>query len=135
VWFIGGTPQLIAGLYIGYDKPSSLGGYAQGGTLAAPIYKQFAQKAYEGMPVLPFRAPPGVRLVRVDRASGKQVYGGWPGDDPKASVIWEAFKPESEPRRSVARQSDTAPFSDAKAARSAETKRDSDFLQRQGGIY
>ncbi len=135
VWFIGGTPQLIAGLYIGYDKPSSLGGYAQGGTLAAPIFKQFAQKAYEGMPVLPFRAPPGVRMVRVDRASGKQVYGAWPGDDPKASVIWEAFKPESEPRRTVARSSDTGPTRDDKNKQRGDTQNDSDFLQRQGGIY
>ncbi len=134
VWFIGGTPQLIAGLYIGYDKPSSLGGYAQGGTLAAPIFKQFAQKAYEGMPVLPFRAPPGVRMVRVDRASGKQVYGAWPGDDPKASVIWEAFKPESEPRRTVARATDTGPTRDKNKQR-GDTQNDSDFLQRQGGIY
>lgn len=135
VWFIGGTPQLVAGLYLGYDKPSSLGGYAQGGTLAAPIFKQFAEKAYEGMPVLPFRAPPGVRMVRVDRASGKQVYGAWPGDDPKASVIWEAFKPESEPRRNVARQTDAAPTRDAKNARRDDSQKDSDFLQRQGGIY
>ena len=135
VWFIGGTPQLIAGLYIGYDKPASLGGYAQGGTLAAPIFKQFAQKAYEGMPVLPFRAPPGVRLVRVDRASGKQVYGAWPSDDPQASVIWEAFKPESEPRRDIARQSDLTPTRDTKAARRDDSQKDSDFLQRQGGIY
>lgn len=135
VWFIGGTPQLIAGLYIGYDKPSSLGGYAQGGTLAAPIFKQFAQRAYEGMPVLPFRAPPGVRMVRVDRASGKQVYGAWPGDDPKASVIWEAFKPESEPRRTVARSTDTGPTRDDKNKQRGDTQNDSDFLQRQGGIY
>ncbi|MBX9815845.1 MAG: transglycosylase domain-containing protein, partial [Sphingomonas sp.] len=42
VWFIGGTPQIVGGLYIGYDQPRSLGGYAQGGTLAAPIYKAFA---------------------------------------------------------------------------------------------
>ncbi len=135
VWFIGGTPQLIAGLYIGYDKPSSLGGYAQGGTIAAPIFKQFAQKAYEGMPVLPFRAPPGVRMVRVDRASGKQVYGAWPGDEPLASVIWEAFKPEREPRRTVARAADAGPSRDDKSKQRGDTQSDSDFLQRQGGIY
>ena len=58
VWFIGGTPQMIAGVYIGYDTPRSLGGYAQGGTIAAPIFKQWAIKAYEGMDKLPFRAPP-----------------------------------------------------------------------------
>ncbi|APR51229.1 penicillin-binding protein [Sphingomonas koreensis] len=137
VWFIGGTPQMIAGLYLGYDTPTNLGGYAQGGTLAAPIFKQFAQKAYEGLDVLPFTAPAGIRMVRIDRASGRRVYGAWPGADPKAAVIWEAFKPESEPRRR-ARRSDEAEAPKAEATRKAVQRdgpRDSDFLQREGGIY
>ena len=79
-----------------------MGGYAQGGTLAAPIFRAFAQEAFEGMPVVPFRAPPGIRMVRIDRRTGNRVQGAWPTDDPRAAVIWEAFKPESEPRRSVA---------------------------------
>ena len=54
-----------------------------------------------GMEVLPFRAPEGIRMVRIDRRSGRRVYGAWPTDDPKAAVIWEAFKPESEPRRTI----------------------------------
>lgn len=141
VWFIGGTPQIIAGLYIGYDSPKSLGGYAQGGTLAAPIFKAFAEKAYEGLDPLPFRAPAGVRFVRIDRGSGRPVYGGWPSDDPKAAVIWEAFKPDSEPRRAVARSvgADPAvvarPREVAPQANPAKRQSDSDFLQRQGGIY
>ena len=136
VWFIGGTPQMIAGLYIGYDKPRALGGYAQGGTLAAPIFREFAVKAFEGMEVLPFRAPSGIRLVRIDRASGKPVFGTWPSDDPKAAVIWEAFKPESEPRRAMARAPDAvAKPVEAKVIRKARSQNDSDFLQRQGGIY
>ena len=141
VWFIGGTPQIIAGLYIGYDSPKSLGGYAQGGTLAAPIFKAFAEKAYQGLDPLPFRAPAGVRFVRIDRGSGRPVYGGWPGDDPKAAVIWEAFKPDSEPRRAVARSvgADPAvvarPREAAPQANPAKRQSDSDFLQRQGGIY
>jgi len=137
VWFIGGTPQMIAGLYIGYDTPTNLGGYAQGGTLAAPIFKQFAQKAYEGLDVLPFTAPAGIRMVRIDRASGRRVYGAWPGNDPKAAVIWEAFKPESEPRRR-ARHSEAAEAPKAEATKKAVQRdgpRDSDFLQREGGIY
>ena len=48
MWFVGGTPQMVAGLYLGYDTPRNLGGYAQGGTIAAPIFKQFAVKAYRG---------------------------------------------------------------------------------------
>jgi penicillin-binding protein 1A len=137
VWFIGGTPQMIAGLYMGYDTPHNLGGYAQGGTLAAPIFKEFALKAYDGMDKLPFRAAPGIRMVRIDRASGKPVYGAWPtGDDPKPAVIWEAFKPESEPRRAaraITGQSDQPKA--VQSARPTEAPRDSDFLQRQGGIY
>ncbi|MBY0520102.1 MAG: PBP1A family penicillin-binding protein [Sphingomonas sp.] len=136
VWFIGGTPQIIAGLYIGYDKPTNLGGYAQGGTLAAPIFKQFAVKAYEGLDPLPFRAPAGTRLVRIDRGSGKPVYGAWPSEDPKAAVIWEAFKPESEPRRAVAKPGDPADKPrEAKPLTRPRNQGDSDFLQRQGGIY
>ncbi|MFC3579435.1 penicillin-binding protein 1A [Sphingomonas hylomeconis] len=144
VWFIGGTPQMIAGVYIGYDTPRKLGGAAQGGTVAAPIFKQWAVKAYEGMDRLPFRAPEGVRMVRIDRASGKPVYGAWPGTDPKAAVIWEAFKPESEPRRAIRRAGAVADPAiaaaaakerAARAARRAEQRADSDFLQREGGIY
>lgn len=136
VWFIGGTPQMIAGVYLGYDTPTNLGGYAQGGTLAAPIFKQFAQKAFEGLDVLPFTAPPGIRMVRIDRASGRRVFGAWPGTDPKAAVIWEAFKPESEPRRRSRREEEEAPKPEAKKkAVRQEGPRDSDFLQREGGIY
>jgi penicillin-binding protein 1A len=104
VWFIGGSPDIVAGLYMGFDHPRPMGGYAQGGTLAAPIFKQFAQVAFKDMPPVPFRAPAGIRMVRIDRRSGRKVFGTWPTDDPKAGVIWEAFKPESEPRRTVQRQ-------------------------------
>jgi penicillin-binding protein 1A len=135
VWFIGGTPQIVAGLYIGYDAPRNLGGYAQGGTLAAPIFKQFAQQAYVGLDKMPFRAPAGIRMIRIDRASGKPVYGAWPGDDPKSDVIWEAFKPESEPRRNVARGDLNDRPREAKPIAPKDGPRDSDFLQRQGGIY
>ena len=139
VWFIGGTPQMIAGLYLGHDTPTNLGN-AQGGTIAAPIFKQFATAAFEGMDVLPFRAPGGTRMVRIDRMSGRPVYGAWPTDDARASVIWEAFKPESEPRRTArttGNDEQEAPKVEAKAVtRQVEAQpRDSDFLQRQGGIY
>ncbi len=137
VWFIGGTPQFIGGLYIGYDKPVGLGGAAQGGRIAAPIFKQFAEKAYDGLPKLPFRAPPGIRMVRIDRSSGKPVYGTWPGwGEQKPAVIWEAFKPESEPRRNPRRRG-PAPETDAAPTIAAPPPppRDTEFLQREGGIY
>lgn len=154
VWFVGGSPNLVAGVYLGYDQPRNLGGYAQGGSLAAPIFKQFAREAYVGVTPLPFTAPDGVRLVRVDRKTGKRVYGGWPDDDdPKGAVIWEAFKAETEPKRSI-RQEElaargdkpkkkkvvTSVTSDQAAAGSGAqgsgaTKRDDEFLNKEGGIY
>lgn len=135
VWFIGGTPQFIGGLYLGYDQPRNLGG-AEGGTVAAPIFKQFARKAYEGLEVLPFRAPAGTRMIRIDRMSGKPVFGAWPTSDPKSAVIWEAFKPESEPRRAARRSAEpTAAPTTAAPTRRVQQPRDSDFLERQGGIY
>ncbi len=74
VWFIGGTPQIVAGAYMGFDQPRPMGGYAQGGTLVAPIFKQFAKAALMDLPAMPFRQPPGIRMVRIDRRSGQQVY-------------------------------------------------------------
>jgi penicillin-binding protein 1A len=136
VWFIGGTPQMIGGLYLGYDTPSNMGGYAQGGSIAAPIFKDFAKKAFEGMEVVPFRAPPGIRLMRIDRASGKPVFGAWPSsNDAKPAVIWEAFKPEAEPRRGRRTEEDAPKAVATQAAPTADRPRDSDFLQREGGIY
>jgi penicillin-binding protein 1A len=101
VWFVGGTPDVVAGVYMGYDHPRSMGGYAQGGRIAAPIFKQWAQTAFKSQPKVPFVAPPGIRWVRIDRASGKPVYGVFPTtEDPKSSVIWEAFQPQTEQQRS-----------------------------------
>ncbi|HEY6663334.1 MAG TPA: PBP1A family penicillin-binding protein [Sphingomicrobium sp.] len=101
VWFVGGTPDIVAGVYLGYDQPRSLGGYAQGGRISAPIFKQWAQTALKDESKVPFVAPQGIRWVRVDRGTGKRVYGTFPvQEDPKSSVIWEAFQPQTEPRRS-----------------------------------
>ena len=150
VWFIGGSPHLVAGLYLGFDQPRNLGGYAQGSSVAAPIFKQFARAAMADMPKTPFIAPAGTRLVRVDRKSGKRVYGAWPGNDPQNAVIWEAFKAETEPKRSIRQeelaagaekpkkeaetQSNTAGAVSAPSA-SVGTKRDREFIQQEGGIY
>jgi penicillin-binding protein 1A len=136
VWFIGGSQQIVAGVYMGFDRPRPMGGYAQGGTLAAPIFRQFARESFEGMPVIPFRAPYGLRMVAIDRRSGRRAFGVWPTPDPHAAVIWEAFKPESEPRRTATREemARVAPRRVAQAATRTD-HRDSDFLQSEGGIY
>ena len=96
VWFVGGTPDIVAGVYVGYDQPKPLGG-VQGATVAAPIWKQWAQTAFKDQPKVPFVAAPGIRWVRIDRMSGNPVFGTFPDEsDPKASVIWEAFQPQTE---------------------------------------
>ena len=136
VWFVGGTPDVVAGVYLGFDQPRSMGGYAQGGRLAAPIFKQFAKEVLPSMPITEFRAPAGTRMVRIDRRSGRRVYGAWPGDEAKAAVIWEAFKPETEPRRSIRQEELTAaPLVQKRAGAKARAGNDSEFLQQQGGIY
>ncbi|MEA3045502.1 MAG: penicillin-binding protein [Sphingomonadales bacterium] len=136
VWFIGGSQQIVAGVYMGFDRPRPMGGYAQGGTIAAPIFRQFAREAFTGMPVLPFRAPAGIRMVAIDRRTGHRAFGIWPGTDPHAAVIWEAFKPESEPRRTTGREEiDPNARRQVRTLAPAADRRDSDFLQREGGIY
>lgn len=129
VWFVGGTPDIVAGLYLGYDQPRPLGSYAQGGTTAAPIWRQWGQVALKDWPTLPFAIPAGVRMVRVDRRSGQRVFGVWPDGGPRPAVIWEAFKPDSEPRR-IERAEDVL------ARRSGgRVRSDAEFLEAEGGIY
>jgi penicillin-binding protein 1A len=137
VWFIGGSPDLVAGVYLGYDQPRDLGGWVQGGNTAAPIWRQAMEPVLNKLPKRPFIAPAGMRLVRIDRRSGRRVYGEWPTSDPKAAVIWEAFKPETEPRRTI-RKEEIAQQDEGVAAqggRAARKQNDNDFLQREGGIY
>lgn len=131
VWFVGGSADMVGGLYLGYDTPRSMGGYAQGGTIAAPIFRSFAAKAMAGMPVVPFQAPPGIRMIRIDRKSGRRIFGAWPDGSYYSSVIWEAFKPESEPRRTIRRDE----IASRAAQQPARATTDSEFLQSQDGIY
>jgi len=139
VWFIGGSPDLIAGTYVGYDQPRPMGGYAQGGTLAAPIFKQFAREALKDAPITGFRAAPGIRMVRIDRRSGRKVFGTFPSlSEAKPAVIWEAFKPESEPRRTIRREEIAARPKEKILPPDVGVRqgpRDSEFLEREGGIY
>jgi penicillin-binding protein 1A len=95
VWFIGYSADLVVGLYLGYDKPRSLGRAAQGGHTAAPIVKNFMKLALAEKPATPFKVPPGIRLVRIDAKSGMRPN---PGDGGR--TILEAFKPGTAPSES-----------------------------------
>ena len=93
-WFIGFTPDLAVGVYVGCDQPKSLGRSETGASAALPIFVELMQGALEDQPATPFRVPPGVRLVRVDAATGLLPGPG------TANTILEAFMPGTEPVRS-----------------------------------
>lgn len=150
VWFVGGSQRYIAGVYLGYDQPRSLGGYAQGGRVAAPIVKQFIQATKPRWSRLPFVAPKDVHMVRIDRVSGKPVFGGEPGSDPKSSVIWEAFKAETmadpnsrendfEAKRdaliAAIRHRDEAASDSQGSGEEQTVDSGGDFAEQHGGVY
>jgi penicillin-binding protein 1A len=133
VWFVGGTPDVVAGIYMGYDQPRPMGSYAQGGRIAAPVFKQWALTAFKNQPKTPFVAPPGIRWVRIDRASGKRVFGVFPmTEDPKSSVIWEAFQPQTEPRRSY-RGATGDPYNQDQQRQQLQARLQQLQQQREGG--
>lgn len=90
-WFIGYTPDLVVGVFIGYDTPKPMGKGQTGGQVAAPIFGNFIKQALADKPAVPFRIPPGLKLVRVNLRTGLRASP----NDPEAIV--EAFKPGEEP--------------------------------------
>lgn len=91
-WFVGFSPDLAVGVFVGYDQPRSLGDHETGSSVAVPIFKDFMEVALKDQPATPFRIPPGVQLVRVDPETGRAVPPGTP------NAIWEGFIPGTEPR-------------------------------------
>ncbi len=87
-WFVGFSPDLAAGVYVGFDMPQTLGQGEAGGRVAAPIFGDFMAAALDDQPGIPFRIPSGIRLVRVNAKTGQPA---GPGDP---NVILEAFKAE-----------------------------------------
>ena len=90
-WFIGFTPDLAVGVYAGFDTPRTLGRGETGSSVAAPIFRDFMKRALAGRPAIPFRIPPGIRLVRINPSTGLLARAG------DRRVILEAFKPGTEP--------------------------------------
>ncbi|MDI9849461.1 penicillin-binding protein 1A [Rhodoblastus sp. 17X3] len=89
LWFVGYSPDLAVGVYLGYDKPRSMGDSAQAALYAAPIFRDFMKMALANKPDTPFRVPPGIKLISVDAKSGMRSTG--------AGSIMEAFKPGTSP--------------------------------------
>ena len=89
LWFVGYSPNLAFGVFMGYDKPRSLGGSAQAALYTAPIFRDFMKMALKDTPDTPFRIPPGIKLISVDVHSGMRSTG--------SGSIMEAFKPGTGP--------------------------------------
>lgn len=90
-WFVGFSPDLAAGVFVGYDNPKPMGKGNTGGGLAAPIFKDFMEWALADKPATPFRIPPGIKLVRIDAKTGMRAQEG------TGKTILEAYKPNEEP--------------------------------------
>jgi penicillin-binding protein 1A len=91
VWFVGYTPDLVVGLYIGYDRPRPLGDGSTGGGLAAPVFKEFMAEVLKDKQPVEFRVPEGMKMIAVDRQTGMRAAEGSSG------AIMEAFKPGTGP--------------------------------------
>ncbi len=92
-WFMGFSPDLAAGVWVGFDNPRTLGPNETGSSVAVPIFRDMMAEVLAGTPVVPFRTPPGIRLVRINPQNGQAATPG------ERDAIWEAFKPGTEANR------------------------------------
>jgi penicillin-binding protein 1A len=90
-WYIGFTPDLVVGVYVGFDDPKPLGSRETGASVAVPIFEEFMKAALKDDPATPFRVPPGLKLVRIDPETGKLASAA------TQNAIWEGFIPGTEP--------------------------------------
>lgn len=93
-FYIGFSPDLVVGTYVGFDDHSSLGDNESGARAALPLFVEFMTDALKNVPPTPFRIPPGTTLIRVNPYTGKR------GSEQDQAVIWEAFMQETSPENS-----------------------------------
>jgi penicillin-binding protein 1A len=113
-WFIGYTPNLAVGVYVGYDNPKPMGKKRTGGELAAPIVADFMKLALKDQGAIPFHVPRAIELIPINAANGKRAIFGQP------DTILEAFKPGDEPPENTRLIGQTASISGADKAKKGE---------------
>ncbi len=104
-WFIGGTPNLVAGTFVGFDDRRSLGETESGAHAALPIWIGFMKEALKSLPVVPFTIPEGITFVKVDPATGLL---NSEQEDQSGNV--EIFARGSEPTQAAQRRLDPMDF-------------------------
>ncbi len=90
---MGFSSDLVVGVYVGFDTPSSLGKLETGAAVALPVWKDFMENALKDVPDVPFRRPAGIKMVKIDSHTGQLPTP----DTPKENIIFEAFKENTEP--------------------------------------
>ncbi|MBR9861820.1 MAG: penicillin-binding protein 1A [Rhodobacteraceae bacterium] len=93
VWFVGFTPNIVAGCYLGYDRPRALGRGASGGGMCGPVFNSFMKKAIKLYGSSDFEVPPNTRFIKFDRYSGARL----PPDATGPNVVAELFRMGEEP--------------------------------------
>ncbi|MBM3590289.1 MAG: penicillin-binding protein 1A [Alphaproteobacteria bacterium] len=89
-WFVGFSPDLVMAVYVGFDTPKSLGNEETGASVALPVFIDFMKEAMQDKPSIPFRVPNTVKLVKIDRTTGKYPTPS----TPKEKIFFEALKVE-----------------------------------------
>jgi penicillin-binding protein 1A len=82
-WFVGFSPQIVVGVFVGFDDNRSLGKGETGAVAALPVFIEFMQEALKGLPVMDFKAPPGVKFANI----GPNREAFRPGTEPAARVL------------------------------------------------
>ncbi len=124
-WFVGFSPDLAVGIFTGFDNPRTLGRREAGSAVAGPIFRDFMADALKDQPAIPFRIPPGIRIVRLNAETGQLAR---PGDK---KVLLEAFKPDNVPTGQQVLIDGGTPT--AGQAGNVPVRRSSDGLS--GGLY
>jgi len=106
VWFIGYTADLVAGVWMGFDKPQKIKSNAQGGDLAAPAWASFMTEVYRRKPQPPdWPRPDGVVVREIDAATGRLANASCPG-----AITTEFFVQGNEPTRTCSDAAGPSPF-------------------------
>lgn len=124
-WFVGFSPDLVVGVFVGFDDNRPLGKGESGGGVAAPVFYDFMRNVLQDAPSTPFRIPDGLNLVRINAKTGKLASAG------DEQVILEAFKPGTAPGDTPALSADDDPG----FAAPPQMEDDSGLGEGTGGLY
>jgi penicillin-binding protein 1A len=128
-WFVGYTPELVTGVWVGRDDHASLGDGETGGKVAAPIWLDFMKEATKDQPITNFPIPPGVRFMRME-SRGNTIPAAESFTD--GAVLFEVFVDGSQPT-TVVRKRKPRPTTPPTDQSPDDFRRDLDRLDREAG--